>query len=133
MRLLHVQIERSTRTGGWIICKWLGSEIMISNCMFIQNGHAYICDKNAIIYISDLLQMDTIRTVHSVNHFLRQLYSLQDFDVQKIVDQNGEPWWIAKDACDVLGLVVGDSVRYSDEDEKSYVSREHVGGIPQIS
>lgn len=57
------------------------------------------------------------------------LQKFEDFDV-RIVDQHGDPWWIAKDACDVLGLTVRDSVRYIDDDDKSYVSREHIGLKP---
>ncbi len=42
----------------------------------------------------------------------------------------GQPWWVAKDVCDVLGLEPRDSVRYLDNDEKSYVSRKHIGLNP---
>lgn len=41
-----------------------------------------------------------------------------------------DPWWIAKDVCDVLELEARDSVRYLDDDEKTYVSRKHIGVEP---
>ena len=50
-----------------------------------------------------------------------------------VVDQNDEPWFIAKDVCDILQLSVRDSVRYLDDDEKADVSKEHVSsnGVKQ--
>ncbi len=39
-----------------------------------------------------------------------------------IVDQNGEPWWIAKEACTVLGLAnVAMAVKSLDSDEKNTI------------
>lgn len=39
----------------------------------------------------------------------------------RIIDQNGEPWFIAKDVCDVLGLTnTTEALRDLDEDEKNY-------------
>ena len=36
----------------------------------------------------------------------------------RVVDRDGEPWFVAKDVCNVLGLTrMQDSVRYLDEDE----------------
>jgi prophage antirepressor-like protein len=48
----------------------------------------------------------------------------------RVIIKDGEPWWVAKEACDILGLTVRDSVRYLDEDEKGYVLRKHLGLSP---
>ena len=48
----------------------------------------------------------------------------------RIVDQDGEPWFVAKDVCDLLGMTTWNSLRYLDDDEKSYLSREQVGMNP---
>jgi anti-repressor protein len=40
-----------------------------------------------------------------------------------IVDENGNPWWIAKEACDILGLGnVARAVKSLDSDEKNTIS-----------
>lgn len=57
---------------------------------------------------------------------------LQNFDfqgntVREITDLKGDPWFVAKDVCDILGLTPRDSVRHLDDDEKSNVSSKHIG------
>lgn len=37
-----------------------------------------------------------------------------------------DPWFVAKDGCDVLDLVIGNSVRYLDDDEKTNLPRKQV-------
>lgn len=44
--------------------------------------------------------------------------------------QGDVPWFVGKDVCEVMGLQVRDSIRYLDDDEKSYVSRKHLGLSP---
>lgn len=39
-------------------------------------------------------------------------------------------WFVATDVCDVLGLKVQNTVRYLDDEEKSYTSRNRVGLPP---
>jgi prophage antirepressor-like protein len=40
-----------------------------------------------------------------------------------IVDENGNPWWIAKEVCDVLGLAnVAQAVKHLDDDEKNSIT-----------
>lgn len=54
--------------------------------------------------------------------------------VTRIVDQNGEPWWIAKDVCDVLGIDnSSQAVSRLDDDEKStiIISEGAQGGPPR--
>lgn len=47
----------------------------------------------------------------------------------RVVMQDGQPWWIAKDVCDVLGLSnARDAVARLDEDEKDVVSTDTLGG-----
>lgn len=51
-------------------------------------------------------------------------------EISTILDEYGRPWLIAKEVCDILGLEPRDSVRYLDDDEKSYVSRNRIGLAP---
>ena len=40
----------------------------------------------------------------------------------RIIEQNGEPWFVAKDVCDVLGLInARDAINSLDDDEKADV------------
>lgn len=51
--------------------------------------------------------------------------------ITRVIYKEDNPWWVAKDVCNVLGLNVRDSVRYlDDDDEKTYVSRKHLGLTP---
>ncbi len=36
----------------------------------------------------------------------------------RVIMQGDDPWFVAKDVCDALGLLVGNSVRHLDDDEK---------------
>lgn len=36
----------------------------------------------------------------------------------RVVERDGDPWFVAKDVCDILGLTPRDSVRHLDEDER---------------
>ena len=50
------------------------------------------------------------------NRSLR-VFSFKDQDV-RVVEVDGEPWWVAKDVCDVLGLAnPSESLKALDEDE----------------
>lgn len=49
----------------------------------------------------------------------------------RVVERDGEPWFVAKDVCDVLGLIPRDSVRYLDDDEKTKVPFSQVS--PNVS
>lgn len=51
----------------------------------------------------------------------------------RVIDIDGEPWWIARDVCDVLEIVnVGDAVASLDDDERSNIANPDVarGGRP---
>jgi prophage antirepressor-like protein len=46
-------------------------------------------------------------------------FDYQGKEVRTITDEQGNPWWVAKDVCDILGLAdVSDAVTRLDEDEK---------------
>ncbi|MFA6012770.1 MAG: BRO family protein [Desulfobacteraceae bacterium] len=47
------------------------------------------------------------------------IFSYQEKEVRTITDENGDPWWVAKDACDVLELSdVSMSLNGLEDDEK---------------
>ncbi len=49
-----------------------------------------------------------------------KLFDFNDHLVRMRVDENGNPWWIAKDVCDVLGLQnPTEALRGLDDDEKN--------------
>lgn len=56
-----------------------------------------------------------------------QNFCFNDTAVRVLADEQGEPWFVAKDVCDVLGLYPGYSLRYLDDDEKSKLSRKQLG------
>lgn len=57
-------------------------------------------------------------------------FDFKGSDLTVLTDPDGNVWLVAKEVCDVLGLEPRDSVRYLDDDEKSYVSRIHIGYAP---
>ena len=64
--------------------------------------------------------------------------ALQVFDFNnktvRIIMQDGEPWWVAKDVCDILGLAdTHTALRALDEDEKGRQSLPTPGGEQEMS
>jgi hypothetical protein len=62
-------------------------------------------------------------------------YTLQVFEYEnnskfRIIDQNGEPWFVLADVCGELEITTGDASRRIDEDEKG-VATIHTPGGPQ--
>ena len=50
-----------------------------------------------------------------------QVFAFEQQEV-RIVEQDGVPWWVAKDVCDVLGLGnITETLRNLDEDELTSV------------
>lgn len=48
-----------------------------------------------------------------------RVFSFRDRDV-RVVEVDGEPWWVAKDVCDVLGIAnPSDALERLDDDERS--------------
>lgn len=55
------------------------------------------------------------------------IYQFHDTDVRVLADEHGEPWFIAKDICDVLELDnVTNALRALDSDEKSNITNCNV-------
>jgi prophage antirepressor-like protein len=61
-----------------------------------------------------------------------EVFNFEDVkNITVIVDEQGEPWWVAKEVCDALGIVnTGNAVGRLDEDEKSYIRRTDLGLNP---
>ncbi len=52
----------------------------------------------------------------------------------RVIERDGEPWFVAKDVCDVLGIgLPANSLRHLDEDEKGMSSVHTPGGDQQVS
>ena len=50
-----------------------------------------------------------------------KIFEKAEFGSVRVVEHNGEPWFVAKDVCEVLGLGnVTEALRGLDEDEKGY-------------
>jgi anti-repressor protein len=56
-----------------------------------------------------------------------EIFKNEEFGEVRVIEKDGEPWFVAKDICNILGLEARDSVRYLDDDEKSNVSSKHIG------
>ena len=59
-----------------------------------------------------------------------------DFNEQtvRIIMRDGEPWWVAKDVCDILGLAdTHTALRALDEDERGRQSLPTPGGEQEMS
>lgn len=59
-------------------------------------------------------------------------FDYEEQDVRVIRDENGEPWFVAKDVCDILGLVnPTEALKGLDEDEKNTLRvSEGINGQP---
>ena len=56
-----------------------------------------------------------------------QVFNFNGSDVRTLT-KDGNPWWVAKDVCDVLGLSnIGEAVSSLDDDEKSKISNSDLG------
>ena len=59
-----------------------------------------------------------------------QIFNFQENNEIRIINQNGEPWFVAKDVCDILGLTNVTKALYAlDDDEKMTLtlSKSHLG------
>lgn len=51
-----------------------------------------------------------------------KIFNYQSNEIRTVVDENGEPWWVAKDVCEVLGILNHkDAISALDDDEKDGV------------
>lgn len=63
-----------------------------------------------------------------------QLYSFDGNQVRALTDENGEPWFVAKDVCDILGITNSrDAMSSLDDDEKGVANTDTPGGRQNVS
>ncbi|WP_421572306.1 phage antirepressor KilAC domain-containing protein [Slackia exigua] len=63
-----------------------------------------------------------------------QLFNSAGFGELRAINRDGEPWFVAKDVCDALGL--GNSrqaLSRLDEDEKGVISNDTLGGVQEMA
>lgn len=52
-----------------------------------------------------------------------QTFSFNNASLRTLTDENGDPWFVAKDVCNILGLNnVGQALARLDDDEKSSIT-----------
>jgi prophage antirepressor-like protein len=63
-----------------------------------------------------------------------QIFSFEGKET-RVVDVNGEPWWVAKDVCDVLGIqnARDEVAKCLDEDEKGVDKIDTLGGKQEMN
>lgn len=63
-----------------------------------------------------------------------QLYSFDGNQVRTLTDEQGEPWFVAKDVCDILGITNSrDAMSSLDDDEKGVANTDTPGGRQNVS
>lgn len=63
-----------------------------------------------------------------------QVFSNEDFGQIRILAINDEPWFVAKDVCDALGLSNSrQALARLDDDEKGVISNDTLGGVQQMA
>jgi anti-repressor protein len=62
-----------------------------------------------------------------MNQLLQQIFKYQDHQVRTVI-KNGEPWFVAKDVCDVLDLN-SNATRRLDDDEKTTLRLTYSGNM----
>lgn len=61
-----------------------------------------------------------------------EIFKFKEAQVRVVV-QNGEPWFVAKDVCDTLDIANSrDALGRVDEDEKGVVSTDTLGGVQEL-
>lgn len=53
-------------------------------------------------------------------------------EIRTIIDDLGEPWWVAKDVCEILEITT-EQIRRLDDDEKGLRKVQTLGGIQELS
>lgn len=60
-------------------------------------------------------------------------FSFEGKQVRAFLDENGEPWFVARDACQILGLEnVSRALSSLDSEEKMNITESNVGGIAAV-
>ena len=58
------------------------------------------------------------------------LFQKEEFGQVRVVEHNGEPWFIAKDVCECLGLDTSNLSKVLDEDELSTCPVQYTDQVP---
>src|SRR5574344_358876 len=62
------------------------------------------------------------------------IFENKSFGNVRVVEQGGEPWFVAKDVCEILGIANNrDAVGSLEEDEKGVVIADTLGGKQEVS
>lgn len=61
------------------------------------------------------------------------IFQAQDFGQVRVVEVNGEPWFVAKDVCECLELDLASGARGLDDDEKGLHTMQTPGGAQEMS
>ena len=80
---------------------------------------------------------ENICTTTTANHqdsFQITPFNYHDSQIRVVTDTDGNPWWVAKDVCDILGFADHNSAVRShlDEDEKGVLPAQTLGGIQKM-
>lgn len=63
-----------------------------------------------------------------------KIFECEEFGTVRVVDVNGEPWFVAKDVCDCLELTnTAQTISYLDDDEKGVTTNYTPGGKQEMS
>lgn len=62
-----------------------------------------------------------------------KIFERQEFGQVRVVDVDGEPWFVAKDVCDCLELDLASGARGLDDDEKGLHTMQTPGGAQEMS
>ena len=63
-----------------------------------------------------------------------QLFSNPEFGAIRAIDQDGDPWFVAKDVCDALGIANSrDAIARLDDDEKGVGLTDTLGGSQEMA
>ena len=63
-----------------------------------------------------------------------KIFERQEFGQVRVVDVNGEPWFVARDVCECLELTnTSQRLSYLDDDEKGITTNDTPGGQQEMS
>ncbi len=66
--------------------------------------------------------------------YAMQVFHYDDDDAFRVIDVNGEPWFVLSDVCSKIGVThTGSANRSLDDDEKGVLSMHTPGGMQKIS
>lgn len=59
-----------------------------------------------------------------------KIFENSEFGAVRVVDVNGEPWFVARDVCECLELTnTSQTLSYLDDDEKGITTNDTPGGM----